>query len=121
MDHLDSRVLALLHFVLQLSNPLACFLCAAKKDVEDLLKASGVTADAADLTIMMKKLEGKSIPELIKEGKKDLAVSSGPAAAAGGAAAAGAGAAAAKEEAKPEEPEEDVDMGDLFGGGEDDY
>lgn len=37
--------------------------------------------------------------------------------AAGGAAAAGAPAAA---EAAPE-PEEDVDMGDLFGGGEDDY
>merc|ERR1719225_2377510 len=33
-----------------------------------------------------------------------------------------AGAGAAKEEEKPkeEEPEEDVDMGDLFGGGDDD-
>lgn len=39
--------------------------------------------------------------------------------ASGGAPAAGG---AAKEEAKPEEePEEDVDMGDLFGGGDDDY
>lgn len=40
--------------------------------------------------------------------------------AAGGAPAAGAGAAKA-EAAPADEPEEDVDMGDLFGGGEDDY
>jgi len=39
-------------------------------------------------------------------------------AAAGGAKAAGGAAAAAPVE---EEPEEDVDMGDLFGGGDDDY
>merc|ERR1712051_173164 len=46
------------------------------------------------------------------------AAKAGPAA---GAPAAG-GAAAAKEEAPAEEePEEDVDMGDLFGGGDDDY
>ena len=40
---------------------------------------------------------------------------------AGGAAAAGGASAAAAVEAPVEEPEEDVDMGDLFGGGEDDY
>jgi large subunit ribosomal protein LP0 len=40
--------------------------------------------------------------------------------ASGGAAAGGAAAAKPAEEAAPE-PEEDVDMGDLFGGGEDDY
>jgi len=46
------------------------------------------------------------------------AAKAGPAPAAGG----GGGAAAAKEEAPvEEEPEEDVDMGDLFGGGDDDY
>lgn len=97
------------------------FLITAKKDVEDLLKASGVTADAESLTVMMKKLEGKSIPELIAEGQKDLAVCGGGAAAAGGAAAGGAAEAAPEPEKKEEEPEEDVDMGDLFGGGEDDY
>merc|ERR1719464_1088184 len=86
----------------------------SKKDVEDLIKASGVTADAESLTVMMNKLEGKSIPELIAEGQKDLAVCSG-----GGGAA--AGEAAAAEKPKEEEPEEDVDMGDLFGGGDDDY
>ena len=87
-----------------------------------LLKASGVEADSESLDIMMSKLEGKSIPELIKEGSKQLA--SMPSGGGGGAAASApaAGGAAAKEEAPAEEePEEDVDMGDLFGGGDDDY
>ena len=97
-------------------------MCAAKKQVSDLLKESGVTADEESLTVMMNKLEGKSIPELIAEGAKDLAsVPSGGAAPAGGAAA-DAGAAAPKEAEKPkeEEPEEDIEMDGLFGG-EDDY
>ena len=87
-----------------------------------LLKASGVEADSASLDIMMSKLEGKSIPELIKEGSTQLA--SMPSGGGGGAAAAtpAAGGDAPKEEAPvEEEPEEDVDMGDLFGGGDDDY
>ena len=88
-----------------------------------LLKASGVEADSASLDIMMSKLEGKSIPELIKEGSTQLA--SMPSGGGGGAAAAtpAAGAGEAAKEAAPveEEPEEDVDMGDLFGGGDDDY
>ena len=88
-----------------------------------LLKASGVEADTDSLDIMMSKLEGKSIPDLIKEGSKQLA--SMPSGGGGGGAAASApaaGGAAAKEEAPAEEePEEDVDMGDLFGGGDDDY
>ena len=37
------------------------------------------------------------------------------------AAAGGAAEAAPAEKPKEEEPEEDVDMGDLFGGGDDDY
>ena len=69
---------------------------------------------------MMSKLEGKTIQELIKEGSKELAsMPAASAAPAGGAAAAGAPAEA--EKPKEEEPEEDVDMGDLFGGGDDDY
>ena len=89
--------------------------------MQDVLKAAGVSADSADLDVMMSKLEGKSIPELIAEGKKDLAsMPSGGAAPAGGAAAGGAAEAAPKKEEKKEEPEEDVDMGDLFGG-DDDY
>jgi len=47
------------------------------------------------------------------------AAASAPASGGGGGGA--AAAAAPKEEAKEEEPEEDVDMGDLFGGGDDDY
>lgn len=97
------------------------FVCAAKKDVEDLLKASGVTADNNDLDIMMSKLEGKTLHELVKEGSKSLAsMPAGGAPAAGGAASASA-AAAPKVEEKAPEPEADVDMGDLFGGGDDDY
>ena len=87
-----------------------------------LLKASGVEADSASLDIMMSKLEGKTIPELIKEGSKQLA--SMPSGGGGGAAATpAAGGGEAAKEAAPveEEPEEDVDMGDLFGGGDDDY
>ena len=96
----------------------------AKKDVQDLLKSSGVEADDESLTTMINKLEGKSIPELIAEGNKSLA--SMPSGGAGGAAAAApsgdAGAGDEKKEEKEEEKEEeDVDMGDLFGGGDDDY
>merc|ERR1719362_2658447 len=83
----------------------------SKKDVQDLLKSSGVEADDESLTTMINKLEGKSIPELIAEGNKSLAsMPSG-----------GAGAGDEKKEEKEEEKEEeDVDMGDLFGGGDDD-
>lgn len=87
------------------------------------MKASGVAADEESLNVMMSKLEGKSIQELIAEGSKGLA--SMPSGGAGGAAAASGGDAGApkedKKEEKEEEPEEDVDMGDLFGGGDDDY
>ena len=69
---------------------------------------------------MIKKLEGKSLQDLIKEGTKDMASVPASGAAAAGPAA-GAAAAAPVVEEKPEEPEEDVDMGDLFGGGDDDY
>ena len=67
------------------------FVIIAKADVEKLLKASGVTSDAESLDVMMSKLEGKSIPELIKEGSKDLATmgGGGGAAPAGGAGGAG--------------------------------
>ena len=92
----------------------------AKKDVQDLLKASGVTADDASLDVMMKKLEGKSIPDLIKEGSKDLCAST-PAGGAGAGPAAAAAAPAEEEKPKEEEKEEEVeDIGGLFGD-DDDY
>ena len=70
--------------------------------MEDLLKASGVESNDESLTTMMNKLEGKSIPELIAEGSKDLATMGGGG---GGAPAAGGATAEAapKEEAKVEE------------------
>ena len=93
----------------------------AKKDVQDLLKASGVSADDASLDVMMKKLEGKSIPELIAEGSKDLCASSSAGSGGAGPAAAADAAPAAEEKPKEEEKEEEVeDIGGLFGD-EDDY
>ena len=81
-----------------------------------------MTADKENLKLMMSKLEGKSLQDLIKEGSKDLAaMNTGGAAPAGGAGPAAADAPKEEEKPKEEEPEADVDMGDLFGGGDDDY
>ena len=88
------------------------------------MKEVGVAGDKESIKTMISKLDGKNLPDVIAEGyEKFAAVGGGGAAAAGPAAGADAGAPAeAKEEKKKEEePEEDVDMGDLFGGGDDDY
>ena len=87
------------------------------------MKNCGVEADTENLSIMMKKLkEGeKSIPELIAEGRSQMAtVSSGPAAGGAAAAVADAPAEDKKEDKKDDEPEEDIDMGGMFGD-EDEY
>jgi len=44
----------------------------SEDDVVQLLKKSGVEADAADLKVMMKKLkdDGKTVQELMKEGRE---------------------------------------------------
>lgn len=89
------------------------------KDVEKVVKDAGATADADKIKALCEALEGKEFHELVATGIKTLgSMGTGSAAPAGGAAAADK-----KEEAAPveEEPEEDVDMGDLFGGGDDDY
>ena len=66
-----------------------------------------MTADDESLTVMMNKLKDKSIPDLIKEGSKDLAaMPAAGGAAAGGAAAATTDAKPAAEE-KPKEEEEE--------------
>lgn len=79
------------------------------------MKDSGVTADTKSLKLMLEKLEGKSIPELIKEGKTQMA--SMPSS--GASAVAGAATEAPKEAAAPakkeEEPEEEIEMGGFFG------
>ena len=87
-------------------------------DVEKVMKDAGAEADKEKITALVAALEGKPFHELVATGIKTLG-SMGGAAPAGGAAA--GGAAAAKVEEVVEEPEEDVDMGDLFGGGDDDY
>ena len=71
---------------------------------------------------MITKLKGKSLQELIESGSKLMApVPSGGAAAASAPAAGGQAAVSAEAPKKEEKKvvEEDVDMGDLFGGGDD--
>ena len=94
------------------------FPITAKSDVEKFMKDAGVSVDKASLDQFFKCIDGKTIPELVKEGKKkQVSMPSGGGARAP-AAAGGAAAAAPKEEKKEEV--EDVDMGGLFGD-EDDY
>merc|ERR1712060_49578 len=82
-----------------------------------VIKSTGNSVANGMAGLFAKAIKGQDIAKLLKN------VGSGAAAPAGGAAAAGGATAAPKEEEKPkeEEPEEDVDMGDLFGGGDDDY
>lgn len=100
------------------SFPSRAYSFLGDKDVSKLLKECGVAEDKENLKVMMAKLDGKSVPELIAEGKKKFASMPAGGAAAPTASAAPAGEAkAAEKEAEPEE-EADVDMGNLFG---DDY
>ena len=89
--------------------------------VEAFMKECGVSCDKATLTTFFAQIEGKSVTDLVQAGaKKHVKISAG-----GGGArpAAAAGGAAAAEEVKEEKKEEveDVDMGGLFGGDDDDY
>ena len=89
-------------------------------DVEKVVKDAGATADAEKCKALCAALEGKEFHELVDTGIKTLG-SMGTGSGAAKAAPAGGAAAAKVEEKVEEEPEEDVDMGDLFGGGDDDY
>lgn len=88
----------------------------ANADLEKILSSVGIEADAERLTRVIKELKGKSIDDLIKEGREKL--SSMPVGGGGAAAAtptAGAPAAAAgsdKKEAKKEEKKEDSESED---------
>ena len=87
-------------------------------DVEKVVKEAGATADSDKIKALCEALEGKEFHELVATGVKTLgSMGTGSAAAA----APAGGAAAAEAAPVEEEPEEDVDMGDLFGGGDDDY
>ena len=79
-----------------------------------VIKKSGNEVEPYWPLLFAKALAGAKVDELLSN-----VVAAGPAAA-----AAGPGAAAAEEEEKKEEKKEeveDVDMGGLFGGDEDDY
>ena len=91
------------------------FVWLGEDDVAKLLKDVGVAADKENLKVMIEKLQGKEIHELVAAGMSKFAsIPSGGAAAPSSAAP--AKAEAKKEEVKVEaEPEVDVDMGDLFG------
>ncbi|XP_011211973.1 60S acidic ribosomal protein P2 [Bactrocera neohumeralis] len=87
-------------------------------DIEKILSSVGIEVDSERLTKVVKELNGKSVEELIAQGREKL--SSMPAGGAAAAAAAPAGGAAdaggdkkeAKKEEKKEESEsEDDDMG----------
>ncbi|CAK1541422.1 unnamed protein product [Leptosia nina] len=88
----------------------------AAADIEKILSSVGIEADSEKLKKVISQLEGKTVDELIAEGREKL--SSMPAGGAAPAAAASAAPAAAAEEkkeekeAKKEESEsEDEDMG----------
>ncbi|CAG9791691.1 unnamed protein product [Diatraea saccharalis] len=89
----------------------------AAADVEKILSSVGIEADAEKLKKVIAELDGKSIDELIAQGREKL--SSMPSGGAAPAAAAGAAPAAAAAEEKKEEKEtkkeesesEDEDMG----------
>ena len=92
-------------------------------DVKRVLKSVGIDAESDKLDALIANLAGKTFHDLVKNGSGKLSsLSCGGGS--GGAAAATGAATAAKVEEKPEEPQEeeaDVDMGDIFGGGDDDY
>ena len=92
-------------------------------DVKKVLSSVGAEVEQDKLDGLLKNLEGKQLHELIAAGStKVSSLSSGPAAGGAAAAAGGdAGEAEAEKEEEPQEEEADVNMGDIFGGDDDDY
>ena len=84
-------------------------------DVEKILKEAGVKAESEEIETMLSKFGGRSFHELVNGGLAKFATMGSAAPAATTAAA-----AAPVEEEKKEEVE-DVDMGGLFGGDDDEY
>ena len=81
-------------------------------DIEKVLNAAGLKGDDGKNAALVEAMAGKSFHEVVAGGLSKMA-SAGPVAAAS--APAGGAKAEAKKEVKKEEPEEDLDMGDLFG------
>ncbi|WKY03476.1 hypothetical protein Q1695_004884 [Nippostrongylus brasiliensis] len=88
-------------------------------DIKNILGAVGVDTDAEAAKLVISRLQGKSIDEVIAEGSSGLVSISGGAAVAAAPAAAGgaAPAAAAAEEAKPAKKEEKEESDDDMGFG----
>lgn len=86
-------------------------------DIEKILSSVGVEVDAARVTKVVGELKGKSIEELIAQGKEKLSSmpSGGGAVAAAPVAAAAADKKEEKKEAKKEESEEEEDDDMGFG------
>ncbi|BFG00012.1 60S acidic ribosomal protein P2 [Drosophila madeirensis] len=90
----------------------------ANADIEKILSSVGIEVDTERLTKVIKELNGKSIEDLIKEGREKLssmpvgggAVSAAPSAAQA-APSAGDKKEASKEEKKEDSESEDDDMG----------
>uniref|UniRef100_U5EYL9 Large ribosomal subunit protein P2 n=1 Tax=Corethrella appendiculata TaxID=1370023 RepID=U5EYL9_9DIPT len=86
-------------------------------DIEKILSSVGIEVDSARVTKVVNELKGKSIEDLIAEGRTKLSsmpAGGGGAVAAGGASAGAApAAAAAKEEEKKKEESEESDDGDM--------
>jgi len=85
-------------------------------DVEKVVKDAGAEADKEKITALCEALKGKAFNELVATGIAKLGsmgAAAGP--------AAGAATAAPAEAVKEAEPEEDVDMGGMFGDDDDDY
>ncbi|KAK6731926.1 hypothetical protein RB195_008027 [Necator americanus] len=86
------------------------------KDILKILGAGGLDCDMEDANKVVDALAGKSITELIEEGKKKLSsVPSGGSVAAAPAPAAAGGGGAPKAEEKKEEPKEESDEDMGFG------
>ncbi|ETN71607.1 hypothetical protein RB195_001420 [Necator americanus] len=88
------------------------------EDLKNILGAVGVDTDVETAKLVISRLQGKSIEEVIAEGSSGLVSISGgagPAPAAGGAAP--AAAAAPAEEAKPAKKEEKEESDDDMGFG----
>jgi large subunit ribosomal protein LP2 len=85
-------------------------------DIDKVLKEAGIKSEADHAERLIGALKGKPFHELVKAGKDKMSSMGTVAAAPAGGAGAPAGKAAAAVEEKKDEPEADVDMGDLFGG-----
>lgn len=88
--------------------------------MKEIFESVGMEFESQYVDLVLKKMEGKSVSDVISAGLGELETLGGgggggaSGAAAGGAAAGGAAGEAKKEEAPVEEEEEDMDF-DLFG------